>query len=276
MSDEDRTRRLEPWEESTRRVTPEELERTRAMGSGSPWDPTRPGGRPDELDRTRRLRPEEMDPPPTISLDDPYTADPGTQVLDDRYYDGDRRDAPGAGAPGGPVLAGDEERHPRWGLPLVTGVLGLIAGLILALLLAGGQQGDTVPRRTLEEAQAAAAAALQDAQATISQRDAEIAALQQQIAQLDVDQDAAAGAEQAALDARRQALDEREAALNAREQALNERDQAQDPNGPLPDVDLPGVDLPDVSLPDIDIPEEEARNLLERFMDLFRGDSSAG
>jgi hypothetical protein len=211
-----------------------------------PWaEPTRRIARPEDAEPTQRLA-GSRDEPSTVMLD----RDPSRGLL------------PGAGQ-------GDEERRPGWALPLVTAIIGAMAGLVLALLLGGGAQ-DVVPRQTLVEQQAAATAALQDAQAQISQGEQQIAALEQQLAELQEDREAANTAQQEALDARQAALDEREAALNAREQALNDRDQAQD-GGVLPDVDLPGVDLPDVSLPDVDIPEEEARNLFQRFLDFLNG-----
>ncbi len=229
MSDDDRTRRLQPWSDPTRRLPREE-----------------------DYESTRRLQPDEG-------------YDPQTMVFDQDYRPGQVD-----GSDGRPPQEVEDDRRPRWALPLVTGILGLIAGMVLVLVLSGGGAQDTVPRSALAELEAATAASLQGAQAEISQRDARIAELEQQLAQVDADQDAAASSEEQALEARRQALDEREAALDARDQALNEREQAQGGDSVLPD--LPGVDLPDVSLPDIQVPEEEARNLLERFLDLFRGE----
>jgi uncharacterized membrane-anchored protein YhcB (DUF1043 family) len=244
MSDDDRTSRLDPWDRPTRRLSSQEAE------------------------PTRRILPED-DPEPTrrYSSVGEYEA-PGTITLDDEAY------GPPAHSRSQPRHdVGEEEDNglPRWALPLVTGVIGLIAGIVLVLLLSGAGNNDVVPRQTLVEQQAQAAAALQDAQAQISARDARIAELEQQVAQLSESQGQAAGAQQQALDARERALDEREAALDAREQSLNQREEAQDGDGTLPDI--PGVDLPDVNLPDVNIPEQEARNLLERFLDLLRGGS---
>lgn len=245
MSDEDRTQRLDPWE-PTRRLSPQ------------------------EADATRRIVPED-DPEPTRR----YTSegeyqDPGTIVLDDDAHGppAHSRSQPRHGG----TDDGEDSGLPRWALPLVTGVIGLIAGIVLVLLLSGANN-DVVPRQTLVEQQTQATAALQDAQAQISQRDARIAELDQQLAQLSESQSQAADAQQQALDDRQVALDEREAALNAREEALNQQEEAQDGDGILPTPDLPGIDLPDVNLPDIDLPEQEARNLLERFLDLLRGGS---
>jgi hypothetical protein len=162
----------------------------------------------------------------------------------------------------------DPDRLPRWGLPLIIGVVSFIAGAVLALLLTGGNA--TVSPETLAAERARANEALQDAQAQISDRDAQIAALQGQLADVDADRQAALSAQQEALETQRQALEDREAALDAREQALNDREQAGQ-GGPAPEPDLPGVDLPDVNLPDVELPDsEESRNLLEQLVDGLR------
>lgn len=247
MSEEDRTRRLDPWDRPTSRLSPQ------------------------GADSTRRITPEDDPEPQRRYSSEGEYQDPGTIVLDDDQHDppAHSRSQPAHDA----ADDGEDGGLPRWALPLVTGVIGLIAGIVLVLLLSGAGNNDLVSRQTLVEQQAQAAAALQDAQAQISLRDSRIAELEQQLAQLSDNQNQAASAQQQALDSRQQALDEREAALNAREESLNQRDQAQDGDGILPDPDIPGIDLPDVNLPDVDIPEEEARNLLERFIDLLRGGS---
>lgn len=229
MSDSERTQRLDP--------------------SSDPWaQPTRRIARPEDAEPTQRLRPQDV-PPPTVVLEpepDPYQH---------------------SAAMGPDPARDDDDKRPGWALPLVTGIVGAIAGLVLALLM-GGAARDVVPRQELVESQAAATASLQDAQAQISQRDQQIASLQQQLAELESDREAADSAQQEAQDTRQAALDARETALNEREQALDDRDQAQG-GGVLPDVDLPGISLPDVSLPDVDIPEDEARNLFQRFLDFL-------
>lgn len=257
MTDDDRTQRLDPWDRQTRRLSPQEAEPTRRVP-------------PQEADPTRRLGPIE-DPEPTrrYAVADEWD-DRGTIVLPDEQYGPSLTSRPQRPQPP-PNGEGADPGLPRWALPLVTAVIGAIGGILLVLLLSGANRNDVVPRQALVEQQAQAAAALQDAQAQISSRDARIAELEQQLAQLSENQNQAATAQQQALDARQQALDERESALNAREQALDQREEAADGDGVLPNPDLPGIDLPDVNLPDVDLPEQEARNLLQRFLDLIRG-----
>ena len=282
MANDDPTRRIQPWEESTRSLD----DRDEADGVTR-----RIESRPDAEARTQFLgrrddEPDEriVDPrrdAETHALhrdEDPY-AQPDAYSADRGYtiaLDDDRYDPPAQRAESSRSTAEDRDRLPRWALPLVASILGFLLGAVVVLLANGGGDNNLVPRQALVDAQAQAATAVQDAQAEISSRDARIAEVEGQLAQAGQNQQATDRAAEQALAARQTALDEREAALNARSTSLDEREQAlQDGSGSLPDVsvpDIPGVDLPDVSLPDVEVPSvEESQNIVQRILDGIAG-----
>ncbi len=295
MANDDPTRRVSPWDDPTRTL----------QDRDNPDAPTyRLEGRDAERPTQFLNRPGERDARTQMMNDrDARTEMLGQRDAETRFLDRDPyppRDAYGSdGAYDGPPLldeddygpaelptSGDRDPRrdteagdglPKWALPLVTGILGILIGAVLVLLASGGGDNTMVPRQALVDAQAQAATALQDAQAQISDRDAQIAALQGQLAQVSADRQAADQSQDAALTARQAALDQREAALNDREASLDQREQALSggdtaPDGGLPDI--PGVDLPDVNLPDVEVPDvqipEESQNVVERVIDELR------
>jgi len=225
---------------------------------------------PDEP--TRRVTP--TDGPPRSRDDDP------TAVMGS---------VPSETGESGPVTppSDEEEAPPRNRLrEVVIGLGGAVLGfalafVIVALSTSGADEltGD------------GAVAELEDARATIAERDARVAELEAELAEAeaaagDRDEDVAAQREaledrSAALDQREQALEEREAAIADREAEVAAREEAveqseQEPeDGGSGDPDPEDGGTPDdggdgiVDLPDVD--EEEVSNAIERLLDRIRG-----
>lgn len=202
---------------------------------------------------------------------------PGYAAEAPRTGRGPERDEPYRGEP-------PEEPGRRWGKGTVLVLVGLVFGFLLALVVVALGTEDAGPT---DVESAVALERIDELEAELAERDAQIADLQARLDEAGADAgeaDEALAAQRAALDERAAELDarsanladreatlvERERQVDAREAAVAERERAADEGEPPPDDgdddDDDGFDLPDIDGEDVDGFIDQ---VLDRIRDLF-------
>jgi hypothetical protein len=210
---------------------------------------------------------------PTRRLGDRSTDDPTRRLDGDSgAHDPTRRlERPGA-PPADPRLrepAPEEEPRGRGGRDAVVGLIGVLLGVVLALVVVAlGTRGPAADGDLAAAQQRATAL-----EAELAERDAQIAELEARLAEAE----AAAGARAEDVEAQRQALqeratalddraaglDQRQAAVEERERRLAEREAAEQPGTPAAPDEPEGGGRPQIDV-------EEAQNAIERLLDRIR------